>query len=70
MALILKILSVLTSLVTTIFLIVQAVRGGLIIVSTILGIVKIIIILAFCALLVYIFYLLLPTNDNHSPEES
>ncbi len=70
MALILKILTMLTSLVTTIFLIVQAVRGGLIIFWTILGIVKIIIILAFCALLVYIFYLLLPTNENDSPEES
>ncbi len=69
MAMILKILTLLASLATTVFLVVEGVEKGLIIVSTIFGVVKIIIILAFCALLVYILYLLLPTKENHSPEQ-
>jgi hypothetical protein len=40
----------------------------LIIVSTILGLIKFIIILVFCALVVYIFYLLLPAKKNLSPD--
>jgi hypothetical protein len=70
MALILKILALLTSLVTTVFLVVEGVRNGLLIVSTILGLLKIIIVLAFGALLVYIFYLLLLSKKSPSPEHS
>jgi hypothetical protein len=70
MAFIFKILSLLASLVTTAFLVVEGVRGGLLIVSTILGLVKILIMLAFCALLVYIFYLLLLSKNPPSPDNS
>lgn len=62
MALIFKLLAVLTTLASTIFLIVEGVQSGLLIVSTIFGIVKIIVIIAFCALLIYIFYLLLSNS--------
>jgi hypothetical protein len=68
MALILKILALISSLVSTIYLIVWGVRSGLLIIATILGLVKIIILLAFFALLVYIFYLMLPSNDRPSPK--
>jgi hypothetical protein len=70
MALILKILALISSLVSTIYLIVWGVRSGLLIIATILGLVKIIIILAFFILLVYIFYLMLPSKDRPSPKES
>jgi hypothetical protein len=70
MALILKILALISSLLSTIYLIVWGVRSGLLIIATILGLVKIIIILAFFALLVYIFYLMLPSKDRPSPKES
>jgi hypothetical protein len=70
MALILKILALISSLLSTIYLIVWGVRSGLLIIATILGLVKIIIILAFFALLVYIFYLMLPSKDRPSPKKS
>jgi hypothetical protein len=69
MTLILKILALISSLLSTIYLIVWGVRSGLLIIATILGLVKIIIILAFFALLVYIFYLMLPSKDRPSPKE-
>ena len=68
MTLILKILTLLTSLLTTVFLIIKGVQSGLLIVSTIFGIVKIIVIMAFCSLLVLIFYLLL-ASKNGSPAD-
>jgi hypothetical protein len=70
MALILKILALISSLVTTIYLIIWGVRSGLLIIATILGLVKIIIVLAFFTLLVYILYLMLPSKDRPSPKES
>jgi hypothetical protein len=70
MALILKLIGLLASVLTTIFLIVEGVRGGLLIISTIFGIVKIIVILTFLALLLIIFYLLLTSDRSPSPEES
>jgi hypothetical protein len=70
MALILKILALISSLVSTIYLIVWGVRSGLLVIVTILGLVKIIILLAFFTLLVYIFYLMLPSKNRPSPKEN
>jgi hypothetical protein len=69
MSAILKILAMISSLVSTIYLIVWGVRSGLLIIATILGLVKIIILLAFFILLVYIFYLMLPSKKSPSPKE-
>lgn len=58
-----------SSLLSTIYLIIWGVRSGLLVIATILGVVKIIIVLAFFILLVYIFYLMLPTKSSPSPKE-
>jgi hypothetical protein len=67
MAFIFKLLGILGSLLATIFLIVDGVRGGLLIIATIFSVVKLIIVIAFLALLIYIFYLLLNSKNPHSP---
>ena len=54
-----KLLAVLTSMVTTALLVAESVRRGLLIASTIFGVVKIIIIFLFFAILAVILYLLL-----------
>ncbi|MGH9767598.1 MAG: hypothetical protein ACREAB_09215 [Blastocatellia bacterium] len=69
MTAILKILALLTSLVTTILVIVQSVRQGLIIAWTIFGIVKIVVVVLFVALLLMILYLLL-TKNRSTPDNS
>ncbi len=68
MTTILKILASVASLVTTILILIQSVRQGLIIVWTIFGIVKIVVVVLFVALLTLILYLLL-TTERTSPEE-
>ena len=68
MAAILKMLALVTSLASTVYLIVKGVQSGLLIILTIFGIVKLIITLAFCGLLVYIFALLLPSKEIPSPK--
>jgi len=68
MAAILKILAVLTSLATTALVIAESVRGGLIIVSAIFGIAKVVVIVVFAALLLLILYFLLTTQS--SPKQS
>jgi hypothetical protein len=70
MAFIFKILALISSLVSTIYLIIWGVRSSLLVVATIFGLVKIIILLAFLTLLVYIFYLMLPSKNRPSPKES
>jgi len=70
MASILRILALISSLLSTIYLIIWGVRSGLLIIATILGLVKIIILLAFFILLVYIFYLMLPSKNGPSPNEN
>jgi len=67
---ILRILAMISSLLSTIYLIIWGVRSGLLIIATILGLVKIIILLAFFILLVYIFYLMLPSKNRPSPNEN
>jgi hypothetical protein len=56
---ILKVLAILTSMVTTALLAAESVRRGLLIASTIFGIVKVIVIFLFFAILAVILYLLL-----------
>jgi len=67
MSMIFKLLGILGSLLATIFLIVDGVRGGLLIIATIFSVVKLIIVIAFLALLLYIFYLLLSSKNPPSP---
>ncbi len=67
MAIIIKFLALLASITTTVFLIITGVKSSLLIVSTIFGVTKIIVLLVFCALLVYISYLLLTSKKNSSP---
>jgi hypothetical protein len=64
MATILKIIAVLTSLATTILVIVEGVKGGLIIASTIFGIVRLIVIVLFAALLLLILYSILTAQSS------
>jgi hypothetical protein len=65
-----KMLAILTSMVTTALLVVESVRRGLLIASTIFGIVKVIVIFLFFAILAVIFYLLLKdVFRNRSTEE-
>lgn len=66
MTAILKVLALLTSLVSTILVIVTSVRQGLIIAWAIFSVVKIIIVVIFIALLLLILYLLL-TQKKVSP---
>ncbi|HMV51375.1 MAG TPA: hypothetical protein PLD20_34785 [Blastocatellia bacterium] len=54
-----KLLAVLTSMVTTVLLVAESLRRGLLIASTIFGVVKIIVIFLFFAVLTVILYLLL-----------
>jgi hypothetical protein len=54
-----KMLAVLTSMVTTALLVAESVRRGLLIATTIFGIVKVIVIFLFFAVLAVILYLLL-----------
>lgn len=66
MALILKIFAVLTSLATTVLLTIASVRSGLFVVATIFGLIKITVIVLFCALLLLILYLLVSANKKSS----
>ena len=68
MALILKIFAVLTSLVTTVLLAVASVRSGLLVAATIFGLIKITVIILFCALLLLILYLLVSANKKAATE--
>ena len=64
-----KVLALLASMVTTVLLTVESVRRGLLIVTTIFGIVKIIVIFLFLAILAIILYLLLKDAFRSRPEE-
>lgn len=64
MALIFKILAVLTSLATTVLLTIASVRSGLFVVATIFGLIKIMVIVLFSALLLLILYLLVSANKK------
>jgi hypothetical protein len=65
-----KMLAILTSMVTTALLVAESLRRGLLIASTIFGIVKVIIIFLFFGVLAVILYLLLKDAfRNQSAEE-
>jgi len=66
-----KVLAVLASIVTTALITVESVQRGLIVVATIFGLVKIIVLVLFFAILAIILYLLLkdayrPGSDEES----
>lgn len=70
MTVILKVLTLVASLATTILVIVASVRQGLIIAWAIFSVVKIVVVVIFVALLLLILYLLLTQKvfpPNHSP---
>ncbi len=59
MASILKILALLSSIVTSVFLTFESMRLGLTMLSTIVGVLKVVVFLTFTGLLVFILYLVL-----------
>lgn len=66
-----KVFAILTSMVTTALLVAESLRRGLLIASTIFGVIKIIVIFLFFAILAVILYLLLKdTFRNQSAAES
>ncbi|MGE0885080.1 MAG: hypothetical protein AB7P14_16160 [Blastocatellales bacterium] len=64
-----KILALITSLVTTALVVVESVRRGLLIATTIFGLVKIIVIFLFFTVLAVILYLLLKDAFRSKPAE-
>ncbi len=64
-----KILALITSLVTTALVVVESVRRGLLIATTIFGLVKIIVIFLFFTVLAVILYLLLKDAFRSNPAE-
>ncbi len=66
-AAILRILALLVSLATTLLVVVQSVRKGLIIAWAVFSVVKIVIVVIFVTLLLMILYFLL-TSKKNSPE--
>jgi hypothetical protein len=69
MGLIFKLIAVLTALATTLLVAFESGRRGLIIISTILGVIKLIVLLAFFTLLALIIYLLLTSPARPAREE-
>lgn len=59
MAGILKIFALISSILTSGYLLMESLRRGLIVFSTVIGILKFIVILTFAGLLVFVLYLLL-----------
>jgi hypothetical protein len=68
MGIIFKLIAVLSSLAATVLLIVQGVRGGMLFFWSILAVVKLIIFLAFCAVLGLILYALLTSKKPPASE--
>lgn len=68
---ILKLIATIASIATTALLVTESVRRGLIVATTIFGIIKIIVIFLFLAILAVILYLLLKDSfRSKSAEES
>ncbi len=65
-----KLIATLASIATTALLVTESVRRGLIVATTIFGVVKIIIIFLFFAVLAVILYLLLKDAFRPKPAES
>ena len=64
MAFILKILATLVSLATTTLLLFESARRGLLLLSTVLGIIKIVIFVAFAGLVILVAYLVLKSPTH------
>lgn len=64
MGLIFKLLGVVATIVTTVFLIFESGRRGMLILATILGLIKLIVLVAFLGLLAAIFYLLIASRPK------
>jgi hypothetical protein len=62
MGLIFKLIGILTTIATTVVVIGKSAEHGLILFSTLIGLIRILIFLAFCGLLAYIAYLLIRSN--------
>jgi len=67
MGIIFKLIAVLTTLVTTVLLVFESVKGGMLVLWSILAVVKVIVLVAFCALLGLMLYVLLTSNQNQPP---
>ncbi|MDX2042680.1 MAG: hypothetical protein SF097_15780 [Acidobacteriota bacterium] len=65
-----KLIATLASIATTALLVTESVRRGLIVATTIFGVVKIIVIFLFFAVLAVILYLLLKDAFRPKPAES
>ena len=64
-----KILAVLASIVTTALVTVESAQRGLLVVATIFGLIKIIVIVLFFAILAVILYLLLKDMSRPGPDQ-
>lgn len=67
MSLIFKLIAVLTTLATTVLLAFESVRHGMLLFWSILAVVKVVVLIAFCGVLVVILYVLL-TSKKPNPE--
>jgi len=64
-----KLLAVVASIVTTALITAESVRRGLIVAATLFGLIKIIVIVLFFAVLAIILYLLLKDASRPGPDE-
>ena len=67
MTLIFKLLAMLVSLVTTALLLFESARNGLLVLTTVLGLLKVIIFFTFLTLLVVISYLIYKSTRKQQP---
>lgn len=70
MGTILKIFALISSIVSAVYLTAESLRNGLILLSTIVGVLKIIVILTFIGLLAFILYLILSQKRDPAEEET
>ncbi|QQS48154.1 MAG: hypothetical protein IPM66_05790 [Acidobacteriota bacterium] len=70
MGTILKIFALISSIVSAVYLTAESLRNGLILLSTIVGVLKIIVILTFVGLLAFILYLILSQKRYPAEEET
>ncbi|MBK6797067.1 MAG: hypothetical protein IPG76_09835 [Acidobacteria bacterium] len=69
MAFIIKVLSLLTTIATTLFLTVEGIKRGLLIVSTVFGLVKFLVMIIFIGLLLMILYFLFQPGTSRSESQ-
>lgn len=69
MTFIIKVLSLLTTIATTLFLTVEGIRRGLLIVSTVFGLVKFLVMIIFIGLLLMILYFLFQPGASRSESQ-